>query len=161
MTPEHANRLQEVLKLEALTLRSRLILIRRYIRHLDAERLADGKRNQISNQKHVRKATKRHQSALADFGGWLARNDGILTDLYGFEGICDLLEVNPVHRLIVIRHAADIEHAITAIALTAGYEESASRQSGRHPADWKDGPLHQAMWRSMKQAYRARSMAMQ
>ena len=66
--------------------------------------------------------------------------------MYGFEGICELLEVNPVHRAEVVQYASDVDRAIFAVAFESGLEESASRQSGRHPADWKDGQLYQAFW---------------
>ena len=79
-------------------------------------------------------------------GQWLLENDALLTTMYGFEGICELLEVNPVHRPEVIQCAGDVDRAIFAVAFESGLEESASRQSGRHPADWKDGPLYQVFW---------------
>ena len=60
--------------------------------------------------------------------------------------ICELLEVNPVHRAEVVQYAGDMDRAIFAVAFESGLEESARRQSGRHPADWKDGPLYQAFW---------------
>ena len=79
-------------------------------------------------------------------GQWLLENDALLTTMYGFEGICELLEVSPMHRPEVIQYAGDMRRAIFAVAFESGLEESASRQSGRHPADWKDGPLYQAFW---------------
>lgn len=71
--------------------------------------------------------------------------------MYGFEGICELLEVNPAHRAEVVQYTSDMDRAIFAVAFESGLEESASRQSGRHPADWKDGPLYQAFWEMRKQ----------
>ena len=86
------------------------------------------------------------ESGLIDIGAWLCKNDEALTAHYGFEGICDLLEVNPEHRAEVIKYAKDMLRAITAVAFDSGLEESASTQSGKYPADWKDGPLYQAIW---------------
>ena len=153
MKSEHADRLQEVLRLSDLTLRSRLILTRRYIRHLNTEcARAEGKGGSIKPSQTI--PAKRRHIALLEFGSWLDQNDKLLTELYGFDGICDLLGVNSVHRIIVVACAGSVDRAISAVALMAGYEESASRQSGRHPADWKDGPLYQALWWNLKQAYR-------
>ena len=77
-------------------------------------------------------------------GQWLFENDALLTTMYGLDGICELLEVNPVHRAEVVQYAGDMDRAIFAVAFESGLEESASSQSGRRPADWKDGPLYQA-----------------
>ena len=92
------------------------------------------------------KSLKAFKSGLSDIGAWLYLNDEALTARYGFEGICDLLEVNPAHREEVIKYAKDMTKAIAAIAFDLGLEESASRQSGSQTADWKDGPLYQAIW---------------
>jgi hypothetical protein len=87
------------------------------------------------------KARKSIKSRLIDIGIWLYQNDEALTARYGFNGICDLLEVNPVHRAEVIEYAEDMGRAVSAIAFISGYEESASQQSGKRPADSKEGPL--------------------
>ena len=92
------------------------------------------------------KSFEAFKSGLIDIGAWLYKNDQALTARYGFEGICDLLEVSQVHREEVIKYAKDMDRVVAAIALDSGLEDSASRQSGRHPADWKDGPLYQAIW---------------
>ena len=58
-----------------------------------------------------------------------------------------------MHRPEVIQYAGDRARAIFAVAFESGLEESASRQSGRHPADWKDGPLYQALWTTRAKLY--------
>ena len=92
-----------------------------------------------------------HERIASDVGQWLLENDALLTSMYGFEGICELLEVNPAHRPEVIQCAGDMDRAIFAVAFESGLEESTSRQSGRHPADWKDGPLYQVLWERREQ----------
>lgn len=87
------------------------------------------------------KSLKAFKSGLSDIGAWIYKNDEALTAHYGFEGICDLLEVNPVHRAEVINYAKDMTRAINAIAFDSGLEDSASQQSGKNPKDWKEGPM--------------------
>ena len=93
-----------------------------------------------------KQARSGHERIASDVGQWLLENDALLTTTYGFEGICELLEVNQAHRAEVVQYAGDMSRAIFAVAFESGLEESASRQSGRNPADWKDGPLYQAFW---------------
>ena len=76
-----------------------------------------------------------------------------MTAQYGFAGLCDVLEVNGVHRTEVIEGAKDVRRGISAIAFICALEDSASVQSGRHPAECKDGPLYQALWETVKQVH--------
>jgi len=92
MKPEHAARLQQLLTLTNLSPRSRLILARRVVRHICTERSL--------NPGHD--AYPLHRKTLFDIGTWLCQNEAALTAQYGFEGLCEVLEVNPVHRTQVI-----------------------------------------------------------
>ena len=163
MKPEHVCRLSLLIERPHLSPRSQLILVRRMARHLNSERELSSSyfkaevrkakaelpftKRRLAKIKEVQgKSLKAFKSGLSDIGAWLYLNDAALTARYGFEAICDLLEVNPVHRAEVIRYAKDMTRAIAAAAFDSGLEESASSQSGRYTADWKDGPLYQAIW---------------
>lgn len=166
MNPEHAERLSLLIERPHLTLRSQLILVRRMARHLNTERelassyfktevrkakaeLPFTKRRLVKIKEAQGKSLEAFESGLIDIGAWLYKNDEALTAHYGFEGICDLLEVNPMHRAEVIKYAKDMTRAIAAVALDSGLEDSANGQSGRHQVDWKEGPLYQAFWEVM------------
>ena len=171
MEPEHADRLKQLLRRPGLSLRSRLILARRLARYAWTERsLSCGHANseirkaeaglpvtkgQLAKIRQSQKeAAQLHRKTLADIGTWLCQNEEALTEQYGFEGICDVLEVNPVHRAEVIEGAKDRRRGISAIAFISALEDSASVQSGQHPAECKDGPLYQALREKMKQVHR-------
>lgn len=158
MKPEHAERLQTLVTVSHLSPRSRLLVLRRLARESHARwevvkaffdsEIKEAKAGLPSAAKALKmirglykQARTGHERIASDVGRWLLENDALLTTMYGFEGICELLEVNPVHRAEVVQYAGDMDRAIFAIAFESGLEESASRQSGRHPADWKDGPL--------------------
>ena len=143
MKPEHAARLQQLLTQTNLSPRSRLILARRMARHICTERSLNPGRD----------AYPLHRKTLAHIGTWLCQNEEALTAQYGFEGLCEVLEVNPVHRTQVIEGAKDVRQGISAIAFICALEDSASVQSGRHPAECKDGPLYQALWETVKQVH--------
>ena len=168
MKPEHAERLQTLVTVPHLSPRSRLIVLRRLARESHARRevvqaffdseIKKAKAGPPSTAKALKNIRGLYKQARADHeqiacvvGQWLFENDALLTTMYGFEGICELLEVNPVHRAEVVQYASDVDRAIFAVAFESGLEESASRQSGRHPADWKDGPLYQAFWEMREQ----------
>ncbi|WP_341520746.1 hypothetical protein AABC73_20700 [Pseudomonas sp. G.S.17] len=158
MKPEHVFSLGLLIERPHLSLRSHLILVRRMARHLNTERAltraffrAEVKQAKaglpftklkLAKIEEVQdRARQSFKAGLIDIGTWLYRNDEELTALYGFDGICDLLEVNPVHRAEVIKYADDMGRAISAIAFVSGYEESASQQSGKRQPDSKEGPL--------------------
>ena len=168
MKPEHAERLKALVTVPHLSPRSRLLVLRRMARESHARweavqvffdsEIKGAKAGFPSAAKALKKirglykqAQVEHQQIACVVGRWLFENDALLTTMYGFEGICELLEVNPVHRAEVVQYAGDMDRAIFAIAFESGLEESASRQSGRHPADWKDGALHQALWKTREQ----------
>ena len=163
MKPEHAERLQTLVTVSHLSPRSRLLVLRRLARESHARwevvqaffdsEIKEAKAGLPSTAKALKKtrgfykqAEDEHQQIASEVGRWLFKNDALLTTMYSFEGICELLEVNPVHRAEVVQDASDVDRAIFAVAFESGLEESASRQSGRYPADWKDGPLYQAFW---------------
>ena len=160
MKPEHADHLQRLLTLTSLSPRSRLILARRVARYICNERLLSFggvaireaetglpyTRGQLAKIHKIRNdASQSHRKTLADIGTWLCQNEEALTEQYGFAGLCDVLEVNPVHRAQVIEEAKDVRRGISAIAFISALEDSASGQSGKHPAESKDGPLYQAL----------------
>ena len=163
MKPEHAEQLQTLVSVPHLSPRSRLLVLRRLARESHARweavqaffdsEIKVAKAGFPSTAKALKKirglykqTQGEHQQIAYEVGQWLLENDTLLTSRYGFGGICELLEVNPVHRTEVVQYAGDMDRAIFAVAFESGMEESASRQSGRHPADWKDGPLYQAFW---------------
>ncbi|WP_190419141.1 hypothetical protein [Pseudomonas typographi] len=168
MKPKHAERLQEIAALPHLSPRSQLIIARRMARVYVAETewgssllnaaLRKAKaglpftEKRVAHLKEMREELRDdYGSSMVDLADWLYSVDRDITALYGFDGICDLLEVNPVHRAEVLEYAEDKSRAISAIAFVSGLEESASRQSGRHPADWKDGPLFNLFMRKFQQ----------
>ena len=163
MKPEHAERLKALVTVLHLSPRSRLLVLRRMARESHARwevvqefcdsEIKEAKAGLPSTAKALKmirglykQARTGHERIASVVGQWLLENDALLTSMYGFEGICELLEVNPVHRAEVVQYARDMDRAIFAVAFESGLEESASRQSGRHPADWKGGPLYQAFW---------------
>lgn len=170
MEPEHADRLKQLLEQPGLSLRSRLILARRLARYICTERsLSRGYANseirkaeaglpvtkgQLAKiRQSQKKAARLHRQILVDIGTWLCQHEEALAEQYGFEGICDVLEVNPVHRAEVIEGAMDRRRSISAIAFIAALEDSASVKSGQHPAECKDGPLYQALREKVKQMH--------
>ena len=177
MKPEHADRWRELLCSRDLTLRSQLIVAKRCARHLGAvlewemrgnsvEQVASEKsakftsvslRNvQKKGKRSARFSTVRRQTvpalkqALAEIGKWLYANDVQLTELNGIEGVCDLLEVNPVHRGEVSANASCEDRAIQAVAFDCGNESSAASLSGKRPAECKEGPLFSALYELAK-----------
>jgi hypothetical protein len=157
MKPEHAERLVGLVVLPHLSPRSRLIVVRRLARESNArwvdtraffdEQIKHFKAglpftaSQLARVNDLRKQARAdHRRMQHELGQWLRENDALLTGLYGFAGVFDLLEVSPVHRAEVMEYKDD-GRAISSAAFIGGMEESASRQSGRKPEDWKDGPL--------------------
>ncbi|GFM89288.1 hypothetical protein PSCICO_46870 [Pseudomonas cichorii] len=160
MKPEHYQRLHDLSKLQHLSLRSQLILARRLVR----QSLQDREAVQAFFREEVKKAeaglpfTQRRleiakdlqrqsrdgfRTGLLEIGKWLYQSDEALTEKYGFDGVCDVLEVNPVHRPEVLKWAEDKSRAISTAAFIVGMEDSARQRSGRHPADWKEGTFFQ------------------
>lgn len=177
MKPEYANRLANFGLLPHLTLRSRLIVMRRVAR--ESELMWQETRETFGAElkraeacmpftirkvewikEHIRQSRTAYKATMLELGRWFSTSDALLTSTYGFDGICDILEVNPVHRAEVLEYAEDRGRAISAVAFIAGMEESASRYSGRHPADYKDGPLFQTFLRLMMQMMADRPDAM-
>ncbi len=158
MKPEHYRHLYEISRLPHLTLRSQLIVARRLARQALADRLMTRSllrdavktaeaglpftQRRLEEVKRMQEESRdTYRAGFLELGRWLYQMDETLTLRYGFDGICDLLEVNPVHRPEVLQYAEDKKRAIAAAAFIAGREDSASSQSGRRPADWKRGPF--------------------
>ena len=110
------------------------------------------KRQLAAIRKRRQEALRKYQADLCKLGSWIYQNDELLTARYGFDGVCDALEVNPVHRDEVKACMKDRSRAVAAVGFVSGFEDSASQQSGRHPTDWKDGPLFQAFMAMMRKS---------
>jgi hypothetical protein len=96
---------------------------------------------------HRGEELKAIRPVLAGFGRDLLLNDGRLTDALGFDGLCDLLNINPVHR----DQARQAGHtSVRELAFVEGLEDSADR----HDPDWKDGPLFRACHAAMMEFIR-------
>ena len=168
MKPEHARRLVELSNRGNNSLLTSLIIARRFARHVRNEDSHDYEQyrtelaaaqaglpftaSKVAELKKSREAKQesRNQSLLK-IAGWLRMADSLLVKFYGFERICDLLCVNPVHRAEAKALVTEASGTITAIAFIAGLEDSASTASGRRKPDWNDGPLFHAFHRQMMQ----------
>lgn len=177
MKPEHSDRLLEMLQVQFSTPRSELIMARRVAQYIHGERkffrafydveipkAEAGLPFTASRLKMLkearREASKAHRATLEDVGVWLYHNDCSLTAKYGFDGICDILNVNPAHRPEALDCMEDKGRAISAIAFIAGIEDSASIRSGRNQPDFKDGPLFNAYMEVMMKTMRENPGAM-
>lgn len=168
MKPEYARRLVELSRRGNNSPAITIIIARRYARHVIAERDLDreyyqqvlkeaesglpftaAKVLEIKTERGKRRSN-RHQN-MVDIANWLRRNDDLIVTLYGFDGVCDLLGVNPVHRAEAREYADEAAGTITAIAFVSGLEDSASVRSGRKQPDFKDGPLFNAFMAQMEQ----------
>ncbi|WP_244307115.1 hypothetical protein [Azotobacter salinestris] len=67
----------------------------------------------------------------------------------GFDGLCDLLNVNPVHRSELRRRT---RVGLVEIVFIEGLEDSAEHQGD----DWKEGPLFNACYHAMIELFRER-----
>lgn len=158
MKPEHAKRLYELFKMEHLSPRSYLILVRRIERNRVAENdhahaeyravissaragLPFTAARVASLEEAWGKYQDSHFQERASLAGWLRSGDDLLIELYGFDGICDLLNVNPVHRDEAKRVADKTSCTISAIAFICALEDSASTTLGRNKTEWNNGPL--------------------
>lgn len=89
--------------------------------------------------------------ALAGFGRMLTLDRDRMIASLGFDGLCDLLNVNPVHRE-ELRQRERVE--LSDIVFVEGLEDSAEHQG----EDWKDGPLFNACHYAMMELIRARRL---
>lgn len=169
MKADHASRLYELMDLPHLSRRTKLILARRIARHLSNERRWARSQSEReigqtatvfpSNIDVLPSCRRRYarwdtyNRSLAAIGTWVSQNEGSMTAEYGFDGICDVLNVNPVHRTCMRGHATTKNAGILEIVIGAGLEDSAASLSGRNPAELKDGALYQALWEEMKRAH--------
>ena len=174
---KYKERLGDLLVMPHLSPRSRLIIVRRiarishsqwvetreYFRELikEAEVGLPFTTGTLKKIEALRiEARSQYKATSYQIGQWIYENDALLTTLYGFDGICDVLEVNPVHRPEVLEYAEDRERAIAAVAFIAGLEESADRQSGRQRPDYKDGPLFNVFMDMMMKAMKENRASM-
>ncbi|MDV7210117.1 hypothetical protein [Azotobacter beijerinckii] len=82
------------------------------------------------------------RQALTGLGHTLLHDSERLDESMGFEGLCDLLNINPIHR----DKARQAGHTtVRKLAFVEGLEDSADR----HDPDWKDGPLFSACHAAM------------
>ena len=170
MKPEHAKRLIELSKLQHLSLRSRLIVARRVARYICNAKPSSSYADWESKKNHRRamltkcelawimkkrnNALEFRRRTLLEIGTWLHDNEELLTERYGLGRICDVLEVNPVHRSEVMTLAKSTRRGISVVAFVSTLEDSACSQSGKRPIEWKDGPLYHAIRENMKQRHR-------
>ena len=100
------------------------------------------------------KKSRQRLDALHDIGEWIIQNDIFLTKKYGFEGLCDILQINRVHRLEVRERVKHSESLIATLVFVWAFEDSATVLSGRRATELKDGPLYRAMLQRLKRIYR-------
>lgn len=77
--------------------------------------------------------------SLSGLGNTLLRNSRRMTETIGFDGLCDLLNVNRVHREPACRAGHTALHELVFVA---DLEDSADR----HDPERKDGPLFSAYY---------------
>jgi len=86
--------------------------------------------------------------ALASFGRILVLDRDGMAESLGFDGVCDLLNVNPAHRGAARRETCV---RLSEIVFVDGLEDSAEHQGD----DWKDGPLFNACHYAMVEFIRS------
>lgn len=158
MKREHLSRLLAIAVRPELSVRSQLLIWRRVARQYQScgicerreyssvkRRLKPGlpfTKSRMDeaegNHRTLMDMRKKGQAAIAQ---WLLDAGPQIERELGVTGICDALAVNPVHRVDL--EAMDEGRALDYIAFAAGLEDSATHQSARRPATWKDGPLFQ------------------
>lgn len=106
---------------------------------LTATRVADLEREA---KEHMATELEILRQALAGLGRTLLHNGERMDESMGFEGLCDLLNINPVHREMACRTG---HTTISDLVFVAGLEDSADR----HDPDWKDGPLFSTCYAAM------------
>ncbi|MFC0710017.1 hypothetical protein [Azorhizophilus paspali] len=166
MKAEHLYLLADISSRPTASARTRLIAIRRLCRAftqeleaIDAERRALRRQagrlrvflpftglavSDLEQQASTCRRDARHDLhlALASFGRRLMRERQRISETLGFDDLCDLLNVNPVHRGALCRRAGA---GFAEIVFIEGLEDSAEHQG----TDWKDGPLFNACYYAM------------
>lgn len=82
-----------------------------------------------------------YEARISSIGNWLVDMGPSLDQELGFDSICDLLNVNPVHRHMLKEDQAEGADTLISIAHFAGLEDSAEQISGKKKREYKDGPL--------------------
>lgn len=100
-----------------------------------------------------------HRKLLACLGGAIRASADAIDEALGFDGICDALSVNPVHRAQVSADATSIG-LFAGIALIQGLEDSAHHLAGRKERDCTDAPLFNAYRAAVMDFLRRRPDAM-
>lgn len=166
MKIQHITRFGALMDKASLTRRSKLILARWIARQICSRRMLSELRPMrnlmASKQAPVDKPGLTNKSGakgvsdrliMSDIGKWLCENDEQLTEEYGFDGLCDVLHVNPVHRSRAAQQLSDTGRGVAGIVYVWGLEDSASALSGRNSAELKEGPLYQALFERLKQIH--------
>ncbi|WP_010216572.1 hypothetical protein [Pseudomonas syringae group genomosp. 3] len=168
LKPEYAQRLVELSNRGNNSPAISLIIARRFARHLVDERaferanfrqaIAQAKAglpftaNKLAElEKQEKNKREQRRTNLKLIADWFRGSDEVLVALYGFNGICDLLNVNPVHRIEAESYVDRASGYVTAIAFICGLEDSASTSSGRKRSEYNDGPLFHAFHAQMMQ----------
>ncbi|SFL45112.1 hypothetical protein [Azotobacter beijerinckii] len=172
MKAEHLHILADLSAQPTTSARTRLIAIRRlcraFTRELDAIRaerralrrqagklrpflpftrlaVADLERQAVS---HRSDAVEDLCQALASLGRILVQDREGMAESLGFDGLCDLLNVNPRHRHEA--HRAE-RCGFLEVIFVEGLEDSAEQRGG----GWRDGPLFNACHYAMMEVIRA------
>lgn len=157
MPTSHYLRLVEICSRPGVTWRTQMIAIRRMCRHItESQHHLEGaiRRNIRSakrrlpfaanaleeNKALLRKFRANGRQALSAFGSWLRNNRETLEAHLGWDGLCDILCVNPVHRGDIKRP----ERGLFAITWVGGwYEDSATHWGKWHQTG--AGPITRAI----------------
>ncbi|WP_062388751.1 hypothetical protein [Pseudomonas abietaniphila] len=92
---------------------------------------------------HREQDMQRIKQGLVGFGYHLIKDTDRVFETVGFEGICDLLSINPVHRRDALLNE---EQSLAGLIYVARLENSASPKS----EDWgSGGPLYEACFMAM------------
>ncbi|WP_313227686.1 hypothetical protein [Stutzerimonas chloritidismutans] len=156
MKSEHFDRLVDLSCREGLPLRTYLVMMRRALRHViaedDRERQEQSrdirafKRNLPWSQSALDKYTEacralqqHNRKLIVMYGRYLRDSHLALEQEIGWEGLCDVLCVNPVHRV----EAAEPEKSLLGITWIGGqFEDSATHYGGNATGK---GPITRAI----------------
>jgi hypothetical protein len=106
-----------------------------------------------------RRSRDAHRKLLTSLGSAIRDSGDEIDAALGFDGICDALSVNPVHRAQVRADATSIG-LFAGIALIQGMEDSAHHLAGRKERDCTDAPLFNAYRAAVMDFLRRRPDAM-
>ncbi|NNA18592.1 hypothetical protein HBN82_22360 [Pseudomonas lundensis] len=168
MKAHHLAYLEKLMKRTDLSPRSTLILARRLARQIGLARESwtersssdrgqakdsDFRQKPEKNKKIAAEKSQQLLDSLRNIGERILEDDKFLTKKYGFEGLCDILQVNRVHRLEVRERVKHSERLIATLVFVWAFEDSATVLSGRRATELKGGPLYHALMQTLKRAY--------